>query len=165
MDGNNKICNFCDVAKPELSNRRPWYIQLLKVNPNKLFTLRHRIKYRWYRLINGKKVNTTVDFADTLQPGDWVEVRSMREIAATLNNQGKYDGLYFMPEMEKFCGKKYKIVKKAVKIKLESNGQLRTLKQPGYFLEGVYCDGSFQGGCDRSCFHFWREAWLKKSTL
>ena len=44
-----------------------------------------------------------------LQPGEWVQVRSFDEISATLNEEGKFKGLYFMPEMEKFCGKKFKV--------------------------------------------------------
>ena len=97
-----------------------------------------------------------------LQPGDWVEVRSIDEIAKTLDGRKKFKGLYFMPEMEKYCGKKFKIFKKVEKIKLESTGESRKLKSPTVFLEGVYCNGDHHEGCDRSCFHFWREVWLKK---
>ena len=97
-----------------------------------------------------------------LQPGDWVQVRSFDEISATLDENGKYKGLYFMPEMKKFCGKKYKVFKKVEIIKLESTGELRKLRSPSVFLEGVYCDGENHDGCDRSCFHFWREMWLQR---
>jgi GNAT superfamily N-acetyltransferase len=30
------------------------------------------------------------------------------------------------------------------------------------FLEGVYCDGERHQGCDRTCLHLWREAWLRR---
>jgi hypothetical protein len=91
-----------------------------------------------------------------------VQVRSIDEISVTLDGKGKYKGLYFMPEMEKFCGKKCKVFKKAEIIKLESTGEVRKLKSPSIFLEGVYCNGERHEGCDRACFHFWREAWLKR---
>jgi hypothetical protein len=130
--------------------------------PNMFFTLKARIKYIIYsKTFTKVEDSSEIDFPD-LQPGDWVEVRTMQEIASTLDKNGKYKGLYFMPEMEKFCGKRFRIFKKAEKIKLESTGELRTLRTPSFFLEGVYCNGEFQGGCDRSCFHFWRDAWLKK---
>jgi len=97
-----------------------------------------------------------------LQPGDWVQVKSVEEIFETLDDRQKYKGLYFMPEMEKFCGKNFKVFKKVEIIKLESTGEIRKLKTPSIFLEDVYCNGELHEGCDRSCFHFWKEAWLKK---
>jgi hypothetical protein len=44
-----------------------------------------------------------------LQPGEWVQVRSIDDISTILDGERKYKGLYFMPEMEKFCGEKYKV--------------------------------------------------------
>ncbi len=126
------------------------------------FTLLGRIRYQLIRRANLNPSGLSTASQQNLQPGDWVEVRSIEEIAATLDGSGKFLGLYFMPEMEQFCGKKFRIIKKAEKIKLESTGELRKLKAPSYFLEGVYCTGEHQGGCDRLCFHYWREAWLKR---
>ncbi len=96
-----------------------------------------------------------------LQPGEWVQVRSIEEIQSTLQN-GKYKGLGFMPEMLDFCGKKYRVFKNVRSITLESNGEVRKLKSPTVFLEGVYCDGKRHSDCDRSCLLFWREIWLKR---
>jgi hypothetical protein len=98
-----------------------------------------------------------------LQQGEWVQVKSIEEITQTLDYEKKYKGLYFMPEMEKFCGKKFRVFKQVKIIKLEPTGEVRKLKSPTVFLEGVYCNGKTQNGCDRSCFHFWKEAWLKRS--
>ncbi len=106
-------------------------------------------------------VNEVLD----LQPGEYVQVRSLDEIRATLDENGKYKGLLFMPEMEDFCGKKCRVFKKVRSITLESNGEVRILKSPTVFLEGVYCDGKRHHGCDRSCLLFWREAWLKRTDL
>jgi hypothetical protein len=97
-----------------------------------------------------------------LQAGDWVEVRSIDEISLTLDENRKYKGLLFMPEMEKFCGKKFKVFKIAKIIKLESTGEVRRLGNPSIFLDDVYCNGESHEGCDRSCFHSWNEAWLKR---
>jgi hypothetical protein len=100
-----------------------------------------------------------------LQPGQWVEVKSTKEIFATLDDQDKLAGLRFNPEMTKFCGQKFKVFKKLNKIIIESTGELRRIKVPTVILEGVYCDGRSHGNCDRSCFCFWREAWLRRVDI
>jgi len=97
-----------------------------------------------------------------LQPGDWVEVRPMEEVLTLLDSNRKSQGLLWMSGMDKFCGKRFKVFKRVEIITLETTGESRRLRSPTVFLEGVYCDGSCVGGCDRSCFHFWRESWLKK---
>jgi hypothetical protein len=43
---------------------------------------------------------------------------------------------------------------------LEHTGEFRRMKNT-VLLDGVLCDG-WGGACDRSCFFFWREAWLKR---
>jgi hypothetical protein len=98
----------------------------------------------------------------SLLPGDLVEVRSVREIFATLNGEDKLKGLRFNPEMAKFCGKRFRVYKRLDKIIVETTGELRNIRTPTVLLEGVFCDGKAHGRCDRSCFGFWREAWLKK---
>ena len=51
-----------------------------------------------------------------LRHGDLVEIRSPREILATLDQQGTLDGLPFMPEMVRFCGRRFVVDKRAEKI-------------------------------------------------
>jgi hypothetical protein len=97
-----------------------------------------------------------------LKSGEWVEVRSAKEILATLDQHGKLKGLTFTPEMVKFCGKRFKVYKRLENIILEATGELRRIKSPTVLLEGVFCDGEAHGRCDRSCFCFWREAWLRR---
>jgi hypothetical protein len=64
--------------------------------------------------------------------------------------------------MKDYCGKRYRVFKRLETILLESNGQLRKMKNT-VLLEGVTCDGSEFYGCDRSCFHYWREVWLRRA--
>jgi hypothetical protein len=97
-----------------------------------------------------------------LQPEEIVEVRSAKEIFNTLDKDGKLRGLRFTPEMRKFCGKRFKVLKRLNKIIIETTGELRIIKTPTVILEGVFCDGRAHGNCDRMCFCFWREAWLKR---
>lgn len=97
-----------------------------------------------------------------LQPGEFVRVRTMEEIQATLDDRRKLRGLYFMNEMDEFCGKEYRVFKKVEKYILESTGEMRSMKSPTYYLEGVYCNGSYHNGCDKSCFLMWKEEWLER---
>jgi hypothetical protein len=97
-----------------------------------------------------------------LKPGEWVEVKSVKEIFATLDQNGKLRGLAFNREQAKFCGGRYKVYKRLENMILESTGELRRIKTPTVLLEGVFCDGEAHGKCDRSCFCFWREAWLRR---
>lgn len=97
-----------------------------------------------------------------LQPGEWVEVRSAKEIFATLDGYDKLRGLQFTPEMAKFCGRRFRVYKRVRNIILEGTGELRRINSPTVLLEGVICDGSAHGGCDKSCFCYWREQWLRR---
>jgi len=97
-----------------------------------------------------------------LEPGEWVEVRPAKEIQATLDSRGRLRGLIFMPEMQQFCGRRFRVFKKVKNIVLETNQEMRTIGSPTVFLEGVWCDGSYHAGCDRACFCFWREEWLRR---
>lgn len=97
-----------------------------------------------------------------LQPGELVEVKTLKEIFATLDENNKLRGLAFNPEMEKFCGKRFRVYKRLDRIILETTGEMKKVRTPTVLLEGVFCDGRAHGGCDRSCFCFWREAWLRR---
>ncbi len=47
--------------------------------------------------------------ARNLRAGDWVEVKSADEILATLDAQGCYEALPFMPEMLQYCGRRFRV--------------------------------------------------------
>ncbi len=96
-----------------------------------------------------------------LQPGELVEVKSVDEILATLDPNRRHKGLLWMTGMRKYCGGQYRVYRRVQRITLESNGELRNMRNT-VLLDGVMCDGREFGGCDRSCFHFWREAWLRR---
>jgi hypothetical protein len=97
-----------------------------------------------------------------LSVGDLVEVRSEQEILATLDEFGAVGGMPFMPEMLEYCGKRFRVEKRADKTcntitVMESRRIYDTVH-----LEGLRCDGSAHGGCQAQCFLFWKEAWLKR---
>ena len=43
-----------------------------------------------------------------LWPGEWVKVRSFAEISATLDGEGRLDGMPFMLEMLRHCGQRHR---------------------------------------------------------
>jgi hypothetical protein len=96
-----------------------------------------------------------------LLPGEWVEVKPIEEILATLDGNRRNKGLRWMTGMKKYCGKRYRVYRRVERIMLETNGEMRNMKNT-VLLDGVMCDGAAFNGCDRSCFHFWREAWLTR---
>lgn len=108
-----------------------------------------------------QKEQSTHDEVLNLEPGELVEVKSEEEILVTLNQKGENKGLFWMPEMRKFCGRRFRVFKRLERILLESTGEYRKVKNT-VLLEGVMCDGQGFYGCDRSCFHFWREVWLRR---
>lgn len=94
--------------------------------------------------------------------GDVVEVRSIDEILATLDERGELDSLPFMPEMVQHCGRRFTVYKVATKVcdTVVGNAGLRTISHAVH-LTGVRCDGSGHGGCQASCLIYWKTAWLR----
>lgn len=92
--------------------------------------------------------------------GDLVEVRSQREILATLDHEGKLDGVPFMPEMAEHCGRRFRVYRRAEKVFLDHHYYVAALKAT-VLLEGARCGGASHGGCQMGCLMFWKEAWLK----
>lgn len=97
----------------------------------------------------------------TLHAGDLVEVKSAEEILSSLDADGTYEFLPFMPEMLKFCGRRFRVFKRATKIcdTIEKTG-FKRMRQT-VLLDGVHCDGASHGGCQARCMIFWKEQWLK----
>jgi len=95
-----------------------------------------------------------------LRAGEWVQVRTKQEILATLDAQGRLDGLPFMPEMFAFCGKRLRVDKRAHKVCDPSREIHSRRMESAVHLEGVRCDGAEHGGCQARCLIFWKEAWL-----
>jgi hypothetical protein len=94
-----------------------------------------------------------------LRAGDWVTVRSLPEILATLDSDGKLDSLPFMPEMIRFCGRKFVVAKRAEKTCV--GGKQRRMSNAVH-LADVRCDGNAHDGCQSACLLFWREDWLTR---
>ena len=97
-----------------------------------------------------------------LKPGDLVEVKSRREIEATLDKEGRNRGLVCDIELMPYCGKRFKVLSRLDRMISEATGEMRTVTAT-VMLDGVPCPCAFSvGGCPRSDFSYFREIWLKK---
>jgi hypothetical protein len=96
-----------------------------------------------------------------LNVDDWVEVLSKEEILKTLDKKGELDGMPFMPEMLQFCGKRFKVHKRAHKTcDYASPYPYRTRWLESSVHLETRCDGSGHDGCQAGCLMIWKEAWL-----
>src|SRR2546423_9704858 len=97
-----------------------------------------------------------------LRAGELVEVRSESEILSTLDENGTLEDLPFMPEMLQFCGKRFRVYRRADKTcDTIHNTGIRRMKDCVH-LEELRCGGEAHGGCQARCLIFWKEAWLKR---
>jgi hypothetical protein len=106
--------------------------------------------------------------ADELRVGDRVRVRSREEILATLDPDGRVDGLPFMPEMLAFAGQTLPVdaVTHRTCDTVKTSGSSGTTRrmERAVHLEGVRCDGSAHGGCQAGCLIFWKQDWLEAAA-
>ena len=110
-----------------------------------------------------------VSAVSNLCVGDVVEVRSKEEILRTLDRDGRLDGLPFMPEMLPWCGKRFRVFRRAHKTcdTIDNSGGRRMAG--AVHLEDLdngnsaqlRCDGAAHGECQAGCLIFWKEAWLR----
>lgn len=136
--------------------------------------LRRVFKRRWKYILNfisrraeaGTAVAEARDAkacrAASLQPGELVRVKSMKEIQKTLNGWNQLRGCSFMEEMRPFCGTTQTVLKRIDKFLDERDYLIKKCKGI-IILDGVFCEGTRDfGACDRTCFFFWREDWLER---
>lgn len=93
-----------------------------------------------------------------------MRVRCKEEILATLDANGRLEGLPFMPQMFLYCGQKVRVFKRAHKtcdtVAGPATGYVGRQVPNGVHLE-FRCDGKAYGGCQAACLLFWKEAWLE----
>ena len=101
----------------------------------------------------------------TFRAGDRVIVRSPEEILSTLDAEGTLDGMPFMPEMLEWCGKSFRVDRRAEKTCVDAppseHPNRRFAANDTVFLDELRCDGSSHDGCKQGCKIFWKEAWLR----
>jgi hypothetical protein len=100
-----------------------------------------------------------------LQPGDFVQVRSPLEIAATLDEHGLNHGLSFDREMLPYCGQTFRVRARVRKIIDDKTGRMLNIHKDCIILDSVVCSGECSVGrlfCPREIYAYWREAWLSR---
>lgn len=111
----------------------------------------------WYRPTGDRVSHPPLD----LQPGELVEVKSLPEIEATLDDNGAARGLRFSAEMIPYCGKQARVKARVDRIIDEKTGRMLKLRDC-IILEDVWCQGTFRALCRRKIYTYWREAWLRR---
>jgi hypothetical protein len=102
-----------------------------------------------------------------LAAGERVRVKSRDQILATLDASGRCENLEYMGwVMEGFCGRTFTVRKRVEKFFDERQRRILRLKNV-VILDGVFCEPDPDGtgdlaGCQKSCFLFWKEAWLER---
>jgi len=97
-----------------------------------------------------------------LQPGEWVRIKSIEEISATLKADNTNRGLSFDREMLKYCGRTAQVLRRVEQIIDESSGQMLTMKTPCIVLSDVVCTADYHRSCPRGIYAYWREIWLER---
>ena len=113
----------------------------------------------------GTRTAPVIDPPLGLQPGEWVQVRSKEEIAATLSPQGRNKGLWFDREMMPYCGGTYRVRRRVSRFINDQDGKMIELKNDCVTLDGVICSGDLslrRWFCGRAIFPYWRESWLRR---
>lgn len=94
--------------------------------------------------------------------GNYVRVRSREEIQATLGNWNDLNGCAFMEEMWHYCGTTQQVLRRVERFLDERDYHTKQVRSI-VILDHVNCQGTVDfGPCDRNCFFFWKEEWLKK---
>ena len=101
-----------------------------------------------------------------LQVGEWVRIKSPRQIAETIDAGFRTRGLWFDREMTPFCSGTYRVQARVNRIIDERSGRMIEIASDCLILEGVVCSGERSIGrwfCPRAIYPYWREAWLERA--
>jgi hypothetical protein len=99
-----------------------------------------------------------------LRAGDWVRVKSARQILATLDEHARLDDMPFMPQMFQYSDRTFRVYRRAHKTCDTVNRSGGRRLRDTVHLE-LRCDGEAYGGCQAGCLIFWKTAWLEPLAL
>ena len=129
---------------------------------------RHRLP-TWLRIGKGEelpnlkgRLTTTPRENLDLQPGEIVEVKNLAEIVDTLSVNQRNRSLWFDREMVRYCGKRFRVLRRVDRLLDEKTGRMIEVKTPSIILEGGVCVGDFHKLCPRQDYAFFREIWLRR---
>ena len=97
-----------------------------------------------------------------LQPGEWVRIKSLPEITATLDGEARNRGLQFSHDLAPQCGRRFRVRSRLDRMIIEGTGEMVAMKNT-VLLEGALCPcQQVVGGCPRLDHIYWREIWLER---
>ena len=100
-----------------------------------------------------------------LQQGEWVRVKSHREILQTVTTANLNRGMYWDAELVPYCGGTYKVLKRLTRMIDEKTGKMLEMKSPSIVLDSVVCQARYSPCrmlCPKSMYPYWREIWLER---
>jgi hypothetical protein len=100
-----------------------------------------------------------------LDCGEFVKIKTYKEVLDTLSEDLVNRGINWAPDMVPYCGQTAKVSRRLRRIMNERTGQLIELKNDCLVLEGVTCGGKFTKPflCPRGMSPYWREVWLERA--
>lgn len=101
-----------------------------------------------------------------LKPGEAVRILPIEELKKTLSTASVNRGMWFDPEMVKYCGNTYTVQSRVNRIINEKTGAMMDMKSPCILLDDVYCRAECtpgRRGCPRKVNTYWREVWLERA--
>jgi hypothetical protein len=114
-----------------------------------------------FGFVAGANVKTP-EMALDLSPGDLVQIKSKRDVVATLDRRGKNRGLGFRPVMVPYCGKQFRVLRRVRNVINPRTRELVFMGGRCVILDGVVCRGSIKRFCPRMVYQYWRDIWLTK---
>jgi len=117
--------------------------------------------------ICGRAGQSTPTCPSRLEAGSAVQVRTKREIEATLDATQRNRGLWFDVEMLPYGDRgPFRVLRRVDRIINEKTGRMMHLRNACLVLDSVTCSGNysqFRMFCPRSIYPYWREIWLKSA--
>jgi hypothetical protein len=127
---------------------------------NRIQRLRKGCEYPYWI---GNRTDKTPTGSLGLRAGDWVRVRSKDEILQTLDGENRNRGLWFDREMVRYCGQRFRVLRRVEKLIKEKTGSLHELKNPSVILDGVTARGEFYRFNPQHDYLLWRDVWLERA--
>lgn len=115
-----------------------------------------------YPFVERGKLRKTPRVDLDLQPGEMVRVKTKKEIQQTLDTRNKNRGLWFDVEMVRYCGGRFRVLRRVHQIIDEKSGEMVHFPTVSIVLEGVTNRGDYHQFCAQNEYIFWREIWLEK---
>ena len=115
--------------------------------------------------VKGKLTTSPVTEPLNLQAGEWVRVKTRKQVSETLTTKGKNRGLHFDREMLPFCGRTMQVRRRVTEIINERTGEMIRLDNDCIVLEQGVCSGERSPGrwfCARQIYPYFRECWLER---